>query len=59
MNFFSIKIFLVKTWVFVINIAFDMLPESGDFLGELGDNALFGGDAATAKSKSGMEIKIL
>ena len=59
MNFFSIKIFLVKTLVIVINIAIDMLPESGDFLGELGDNALFGGDAATAKSKSGMEIKIL
>lgn len=43
----------------MINIAIDMLPESGDFLGEFGDNALFGGDAAIAKSKSGMEIKIL
>lgn len=28
------------------------VPESGDFLGELGDSALFGGEEATAKSKS-------
>lgn len=28
------------------------VPESGDFLGELGDSALFGGEEAIAKSKS-------
>lgn len=28
------------------------VPESGDFLGEFGDSALFGGEEATAKSKS-------
>lgn len=30
----------------------DIVPESGDFLGEFGDSALFGGEEATAKSKS-------
>lgn len=28
------------------------VPESGDFFGELGDSVLFGGEEATAKSKS-------